>query len=97
LRDYGRALALAPAMARASLNRGALLGGAGRWPEALADLETALRHGAEPAAAHYNLALAYRALARPEKAREHLEQCLARDPRHAGARALLGRERARGH
>jgi len=95
LRDYGRALALAPAMARASLNRGALLGREGRWSEALADLEAALRHGAEPAAAHFNLALAYRALGRPETARHHLEECLARDPSHAGARALLSRERAR--
>src|SRR5207237_1086985 len=57
LADYTRALELDPTLAPAALNRGLLRYHAKRYPEALRDIENALRHGASPAVVHYDMAL----------------------------------------
>src|SRR5262249_48887925 len=56
--DYDRALDLDPTLAAAALNRGALHVQERRWDAADADLRLALSLGADPAAVHYNRALA---------------------------------------
>ena len=88
LRDYDRALALAPHLGAAALNRGALHYKEGRYPEARSDLEAALRWGAEPAAVYYNLALVHIALQDPAAARQDLKQTLSHNPAHAQALSL---------
>ena len=60
--DYGTALRLAPELGAAALNRGILYLQAGRYPEAEADFEYAIRHGADPALVRPNLALVRQAL-----------------------------------
>jgi tetratricopeptide (TPR) repeat protein len=60
----------------------------GRLAQARADLEQALRDGAEPDAAHYNLALVALAAHDRPAALDHLEQTLRLRPAHAEARSL---------
>jgi tetratricopeptide (TPR) repeat protein len=91
LRDYDHALGLAPHLGAAALNRGALHYKEGRYPEARADLEAALRWGAEPAAVYYNLALVHIALQDPAAARQDLRRTLSHNPTHAQALSLQGR------
>jgi serine/threonine protein kinase/Flp pilus assembly protein TadD len=96
LRDYDRALALAPHLGAAALNRGALHYKEGRYPEASSDLREALLRGAEPAAVHYNLALVHLALQDPDAARQDLIRTLSHNPAHAEALSLqakLGRQK----
>jgi eukaryotic-like serine/threonine-protein kinase len=88
LRDYDRALALAPHLGAAALNRGALHYKEGRYPEARSDLEAGLHFGAEPAAVHYNLALVHIALQDPAAARQDLTRTLSLNPAHAQALSL---------
>jgi serine/threonine protein kinase len=88
LRDYDRALELAPRLGVAWLNRGALHYQEQHYRQAAADLLQALRHGADPVAAHYNLALVAVAEGDEFAAQGHLEQVLNRKPAHVAARAL---------
>ena len=91
-----QALALAPALAAAALNRGVLHYQAGRFPQALADLEQALRCGADPAAVHYNLALVHLSQKEWGAARACLRRALEHHlgPREArDLQARLDRER----
>ena len=57
LADYGRAFEIDPAHAAAAFNRGMLRARQGRHEQALADLRTALKHGADAAIVHYDVAL----------------------------------------
>src|SRR5262249_42401283 len=88
LRDYDRALQLEPMLAVAALNRGLLHARAQRFPEALADLQRALDHGANPTAVHYHLAVVH--LARKDRAAAlaSLQRALQHEPNHAEARKL---------
>jgi tetratricopeptide (TPR) repeat protein len=90
LADYSQVLELDPGLAPAALNRGILHYRAGRYPEALSDLERAKDLKASPAAAvHYNLALVHLARGDRASARASLASALGADPRHQEARALL--------
>ena len=86
--DYDRALQLNPALGDAWLNRGVLDIREKREAKALEDLREALARGADPAAVHYNLALAYRGRD-GQAARAEVQQTLRLRPDHAGAKALL--------
>jgi serine/threonine protein kinase/Flp pilus assembly protein TadD len=88
LADYDRALSLSPRFGVAALNRGVLHFQQGRLDQARTDLEQALRDGAEPDAAHYNLALVALAAHDRPTALDHLEQTLRLRPAHAEARSL---------
>ena len=87
--DYDRALDLDPALGDAWLNRGVLDYQEKRWEKALEDLRQALAHGADPAAAHYNLALTQRDAGDRDAARAEAEAVLRLRPDHAGAKELL--------
>jgi serine/threonine protein kinase/Flp pilus assembly protein TadD len=89
--DYDRALALDSHAVAARLDRGVLDYQEGRLTEAADDLGRALRDGADPATAHYNLALVRLAQRDEDAARRELDQALADDPAHAAARALRDR------
>jgi hypothetical protein len=70
---------------------GELVVALGAWPEALTFLEGSLRwHGATPAAL-VQLAGCHDRLGQPVAARARLDEALALDPAHAGARALAAR------
>src|SRR5262249_27108112 len=90
-RDLDRALRLAPGLAPAWLERGRLRYEAKEAGRPGAAFEQAPRLGADPASAHYNLALAYLALGDRAAALRHAREALARRADHAGARALLAR------
>ena len=79
------------AQAAAELNRGVVHYQQGRYAPAQADLEAALRDGADPATAHYNLALVRLAQHDEAAARRQLEVALEHDPGHADARSLRER------
>jgi tetratricopeptide (TPR) repeat protein len=68
----------------------------GRYEDAEADLNRALAGGAEPAAAHYNLALVHLARNDRAAARASVTRALQADPRHADARQLRARLGASG-
>ncbi len=89
LADYDYALQLDPALAAALLNRGMLHYRAARYDLAVADLQGALRQGADPAMASYDLAIVH--LARHDRAAalSNLRQVLVHDPRNETARKLL--------
>jgi serine/threonine protein kinase/Flp pilus assembly protein TadD len=89
--DYDRALTLDPRAAAARLSRGVLDYQEGRLAEAADDLGRALLDGADPATAHYNLALVRLARRDEDAARRELDRALADDPAHAEARALRRR------
>jgi tetratricopeptide (TPR) repeat protein len=91
IEDYTRALALEPALADAAFNRAQLHAKQGRPEEARRDLEEALRRGADPAAAHYQLAVLALAAKDRAAADASLRRALAHDPNNAAARELLGR------
>ncbi|HEY5315718.1 MAG TPA: serine/threonine-protein kinase [Pirellulales bacterium] len=57
LADYQRAIDLDPALGATACAASALLAGAGRYDEAETTLRGALKHGADPAAIYYHLAL----------------------------------------
>ncbi len=82
---------MAPDLATAWLQRGALRYERGALPQAQADLQQALTRGAPAAQAHYDLALVARAQSDASAARNHLRKALAHHPDHAEARALLAR------
>jgi Flp pilus assembly protein TadD len=65
-----------------------------QFAKAVADLEEALRQGADPATVHYNLALVRLATGQREAARASVARALLHAPEHAQARLL--RERLRG-
>jgi serine/threonine protein kinase/tetratricopeptide (TPR) repeat protein len=88
LRDYNHALRLDPDLAAAALNRGALLFREKRYPEAIADFRRALAGQANPATAHYNLALAYLAQGDRSAARESLMSALLLAPEEEDFRKL---------
>ena len=88
LRDYDHALRIDPAHAPSALNRGVLHFNQGHHDQALADLTLALQHGADPAAAHYDLALVHDALRDPARALHHARLALRHDPAHESARRL---------
>ena len=87
--DYDRALELDPSLGAAWLNRGMLNYQEKRREEALNDLRQALANGADPVAAHYNLALTYHALGDDAMAAAEARAALRRRPDHAGALELL--------
>jgi tetratricopeptide (TPR) repeat protein len=91
LADYGRALALDPNLATGYLDRGVLRLRQNDYAAAATDLEAALRSGADPVAAHYNLALAHHGRGDRAGALANVEQALQLDPRHTGARELRDR------
>jgi serine/threonine protein kinase/tetratricopeptide (TPR) repeat protein len=91
LEDYEAALRHDPRLGAAALNRGVLLLGQRHYAEALADLQRARDAGADPAAVHYNRALAYEGLHDPEAARAEAERALRFNSHHRDARRLLDR------
>jgi tetratricopeptide (TPR) repeat protein len=91
LRDHDRALEIDPGLSAARLGRGALHFRAGRLESAAADFERALADGADPAAAHFNLALVCRARRAWSDCRRHLLLALQGRPDHPAARDLLRR------
>jgi tetratricopeptide (TPR) repeat protein len=88
LRDYDRALTVEPAFAAAALNRGLLLARLGRYREAEADLRRALRHGANAATVHYNLAVLQLAQNNRPAALAEVNSALEQDPTNPKAREL---------
>ena len=66
-----RAMALDPAQAEAHLVAGMLASRAGRYDQAIAHLSRVVEQAGRSAAAHYQLALAYRRRGDADKAREH--------------------------
>ena len=88
LRDYDRALQLNHHFAAAALNRGLLNYQRQHYAAALAGFQKALDSGADPARAHYNLALTYLALGNRAAALAHLERALGQNPGHREARLL---------
>jgi tetratricopeptide (TPR) repeat protein len=91
LRDYDRALELDSGLTAARLGRGALNLQAGRLADADADFERALAGGADPAAAHFNLALVCQERRAWADCRRHLLLALQARPGHRAARDLLSR------
>jgi tetratricopeptide (TPR) repeat protein len=87
--DFDRAVHLDPNRGDAWLNRGVLDYREKRWGLALEDLRQALAHGADPAAAHYNLALTFQARGENAEAVKETQAALFVRPDHTGARALL--------
>lgn len=88
-RDFDRALELEPGFATAALHRGSLSYREDRYAEAVADLTRALDGGADPAEAHYRLALVYSAQRNRVAALKHVDQALSIDAAHQPARELL--------
>jgi len=90
---YRQALALAPDLAEAYLNLGALWSEAGRFAELAALSTEALRHCAGSALIHFNHGVALDHLERLAEAEAAYERSLALDPRLADAHYNLGRLR----
>jgi Tfp pilus assembly protein PilF len=82
---------LDPHLAGAALNRGILSFRQSRHAAARADLERALRQGADRARVHYNMALVHLAAKDPAAARKSLERALEANASHKEARKLLDR------
>jgi tetratricopeptide (TPR) repeat protein len=89
--DYGRTVNLDPTLGVARLNRGRLYLRCKDYAAAIADLESALSNGAEPAATYFNLALAHGERGERKAAATNASLALQYNPRHAGARELLER------
>jgi serine/threonine protein kinase/Flp pilus assembly protein TadD len=89
LDDFDQALRLEPGQPEAALNRALLHLKGKRYGAAAADLRRALDGGADPALAHYTLAVVRRAQGDREAALASLHRALQHDPGHEGARQLL--------
>jgi eukaryotic-like serine/threonine-protein kinase len=89
--DYDRALRLDSTLGAAMLNRGALQLQQQRFALAEADFRQALTLGANPAAAHYNLALLYEARQDYTAALECIEVALRHYPTHRPSHDLQAR------
>lgn len=91
IRGYRAFVGLVPNVADVHSNLGAALVQVGRLDEALSAYEEALRLGnaSDPAAIHFNCALAYYKTARYEMAVDQLNRVLALNPAHLGAALLL--------
>ncbi len=89
LDDFGKALRIDPTLAVARLHRGALLREMQRYPEALADLESALTLGATASETYYQMALTHLTQEDRVAARASLRESLGNDPNYAPAQALL--------
>jgi tetratricopeptide (TPR) repeat protein len=79
-----------PDNARAHNNLGTILTAAGRWPEAMAHCEEALRLKPDYAEAHVNLGVLFGRLGELEEAIGHYEQALRIKPNSAEAHNNLG-------
>lgn len=79
-----------------SLDRGWDLYHEKAYAAALAELETALRNGADPALAHYRIGNCYIGLGDRERAHEHLSKAVELEPETAVYQLDLGRHIARG-
>jgi tetratricopeptide (TPR) repeat protein len=90
---YRQALALAPDLAAAYLNLGAMWAAAGRFAELAALSEQALAHCPGNALVHYNHGVALDHLERLPEALASYERCLVLDPTLADAHYNLGRLR----
>jgi predicted O-linked N-acetylglucosamine transferase (SPINDLY family) len=90
LQRYEAAICLAPTLARAHLNRGAILLAMGDTEGALGAFATALVHNPDYPAAHYNIGNAHARLGRPESAVAAYRNALALKPDFADAEAALG-------
>jgi serine/threonine protein kinase/tetratricopeptide (TPR) repeat protein len=88
LQDYDQALALEPGLAAAALNRGVLQYQSGRYTAALADLQEAMRLGAEAEQVLFNLALVHQARHEKGDALRCLNLVLQRNPAHKEAARL---------
>jgi serine/threonine protein kinase/tetratricopeptide (TPR) repeat protein len=88
LHDYERAIELDPTLAAAWLNRGMLYYKLQQYAEAATDLRQAIKHGADPAAAHYDLALVHLADHNAVAALNEVDNALANEPDHVQAREL---------
>jgi serine/threonine protein kinase/Flp pilus assembly protein TadD len=91
LADLGRALERDPSFADAAFNRGLLHFQAKRFTRAAADLQYALKNGADPVRAHFQLALVCVAREDRAGALSHLKQTRKLDPGHAEAARLIDR------
>jgi tetratricopeptide (TPR) repeat protein len=94
LHDYNRALQIDPANAAAALNRGMIHFQQKRFEQAIADLSIALKHGADPATVHYDLALTHLACNDTALALQHVQRALEYNSTHNPSRKLhdaLGR------
>lgn len=89
LQDYDRAIEQDPTLAAAVLNRGMLYCEERRYPAAIADLNQALKLGAEPARVWYNLAVVHNACGDQKSALECVQRVLKNDPANASAKDLL--------
>lgn len=86
LAAYQKATQADPAYWQASFNQGLLLRKLGRWTEAVVAFEKVLTRQPSHAKSHYELGVLYGgALSDPQKARRHLEACLAAEPDHPRA------------
>jgi serine/threonine protein kinase/Tfp pilus assembly protein PilF len=89
LDDFDKALRIDPTLAVAALHRGELRREMRSYPEALADLKSALALGAAAAEIHYQVALTYLAQKDRPAARASLREALDRDPSYSPALGLL--------
>lgn len=94
VRDFDRALELDPTLAEAALHRGLLHHEAKRFPQAVADLERALRNGYAPAVVHYHLAMVTLSAGDLPAAKMHAAWAVEADPTDGKAQALLDRLRS---
>ena len=90
---YRQALALAPGLAAAYLNLGAMWSEAGRYAELAALSEQAVAHCPDAALVHFNRGVALDHLERLADAAASYERSLALDPALADAHYNLGRVR----
>lgn len=90
---YQRALALAPDLANAYLNLGAMWAEAGRFDDVAMLSAQALAHCSDNALVHFNHAVALDHLERLDEALVSYGQCLALDPSLADAHYNMGRLR----
>ena len=92
-RAYQEALTLAPDLADAYMNLGAMWCEAGRFDEAVALYERAVVHCPGSALIHFNRAVALEDQQRPQEAVASYERSLALDPALADAHYNIGRLR----
>jgi eukaryotic-like serine/threonine-protein kinase len=91
LRDLDLALKLDPTLAVVEFQRGKVLSDERRFADAKRDFESAMRHGAEPASVHYQLALVHLAEQDRQAARASLGQALQHNRHYEPALALQAR------
>jgi len=93
LAHFDRALARTPSYVAAAAEAGRVLGGLGRYDEAVDRLRLAIRHGPTHAEAHLHLGLALERLGRLDEAERSLRRAVLWNPDLAKGWAALGHRR----